>query len=111
MEEMIHPQIKSHLDLLEGFSGENDMTFILEVQTRIEMEGYKHIGYTKALFNFRNEAADYYNTYNPHMRKLNAHRNWVSDWGKNTNLRYIVRPFNQEILDIPPFNIADSPII
>jgi len=108
---MLCTHIKPHFDLPKDFGDEDNETFILEAQLWVEMEGYKHVGYMKALFNFRNEAADYYNIHNSHMRKLNALHTWRSDWDKNTKLRYVVRSYQGEILDFPPFNISDAPII
>ena len=52
---------------------------------------YKHIGYMRIRFKTKKEACDYYDHYNPHMRKLNAHNNYRSDWDPETKLLYIVR--------------------
>jgi hypothetical protein len=51
----------------------------------------KHIGYMKGKFKTKTYAVSYYNKHNPHMRSLNAHNNYCSDWDPNTKLLYIVR--------------------
>lgn len=103
-------RIKPHPDLPKHFRPECCNSFMLEIQ-KFEMKRFQHIGYMNALFNFRNEAADYYNKYNPLMRKLNAHKTWKSDWDPNTKLRYIVRKHDREVMAIDPFNKEDLPII
>lgn len=65
------------------------MFYILEVQ-RFDSNGHvvhpewkgksEHIGYINKLFRTKQEASDYYDKFNPHMRSLNAHSNWRSDW-------------------------------
>ena len=85
------------------------MPYILEVQKfnpdRLPFWNGKseHIGYMNKVFRTRNEASDYYDKFNPHMRSLNAHMNWKSDWDPNTYLMYIVRERFYEYLKIPPF--------
>lgn len=37
------------------------------------------------------------------MRSLNAHGTWVSDWDPITYLRYVLRKYNGETMNIPPF--------
>ena len=70
----------------------------------------EHIGYMKAKFKTKKDACSYYDRHNPHMRKLNAHGNYKSDWDPNTKLLYIVRKdyFINDTID--PFNIQDLPI-
>tara|TARA_B110000211_G_C13875386_1_gene462691 strand:- start:330 stop:632 length:303 start_codon:yes stop_codon:yes gene_type:complete len=51
---------------------------------------FVHIGYVKKQFLNKKAAAEHYNALNPHMRALNAHGTWKSDWDPNTQLRYIV---------------------
>ena len=63
----------------------------------------EHIGYINKVFKTKQEASDYYDKFNPHMRSLNAHKNWCSDWDPNTYLMYIVRERFYEYLKIPPF--------
>ena len=52
----------------------------------------------------KKEANDYYDKFNPHMRSLNAHNTWRSDWDPNTKLMYIVRKRFYEYLKIPAFD-------
>lgn len=52
---------------------------------------YKHIGYMNNKFKTKKVAEEYYNNHNPHMRPLNAHNNYRSDWDPKTKLLYIVR--------------------
>ena len=88
------------------------MTFILEVQ-KINVVGHidypkwngkcEHIGYINKVFNTKEDARDYYDKFNPHMRPLNAIENWCSDWDPRTCLMYIVRERFCEYLKIPPF--------
>ena len=51
---------------------------------------YDHVGYVKKQFLTKKAAAEHYNNNNPHMRPLNAHGTWKSDWDPNTHLRYTV---------------------
>jgi len=52
---------------------------------------YKHIGYMKGRFKTKKDACSYYDRHNPHMRPLNAHNTYKSDWDPKTKLFYIVR--------------------
>ncbi len=88
------------------------MSYILEVQrfdsdghiTHPEWNGkFEHIGYMNILFRTKKEASDYYDNFNTHMRSLNAHNSWYSDWDPNTRLRYVVRNYSGEYLKISPF--------
>jgi hypothetical protein len=89
------------------------MPYILEVQ-KFNGNGHiqhpewngkcEHVGYMNKIFNTRQEACDYYNKFNPHMRSLNAHNTWRSDWDPNNYFMYIVRDRFIEYLTIPPFN-------
>ena len=88
------------------------MPYILEVQKFNNVGEYdypswngksEHIGYMNKIFKTRQEACDYYDKFNPHMRSLNAHENWCSDWDPNTCLMYIVRERFYEYLKISPF--------
>ncbi len=72
---------------------------------------FEHIGYMKAKFKTKNDACTYYNRCNPHMRNLNEHGTFVSDWDPNTNLMYIVRQDYHLIATISPFLLEDLPII
>ena len=51
----------------------------------------KHKGYMKGNFKTKKDAVTYYDRHNPHMRSLNAHNTYISDWDPNTKLLYIVR--------------------
>jgi hypothetical protein len=88
------------------------MPYILEVQKfningHIDFPAYtgkcEHIGYMNKLFKSKKEAAEYYDKYNPHMRKLNAIENWCSDWDPSSCLMYIVREHFYEYLKLPSF--------
>lgn len=63
----------------------------------------KHVGYMNKIFKGKNDAILYYNKHNPHMRSLNAHGNYKSDWDPNTHLLYIVRKFYGIKPTIEPF--------
>lgn len=82
--------------------------WMLEVQ-RNKMEGFVHVGYMRAIFRSKSKAAAYYKRHNLHMRDLNAHGTWRSDWDPETMLRYAVRRFDREVMTIPPFDPADEP--
>ncbi len=89
------------------------MPYVLEVQ-KFNSYGHKehpewhgkseHIGYMNKIFMTKQEASDYYDQCNPHMRSLNAHQNWCSDSDPNSGLRYIVREYQCEYRKIPPFS-------
>lgn len=88
-------------------------THVLEVQkftsggkaeVAIAMKGiYTHIGYMDKVFLSKQEACDYYDTHNKHMRSLNAHGTWRSDWDPDTRFRYVIREYDGECMTIPPF--------
>ena len=88
------------------------MPYILEVQ-KFNSDGHilhpewngksEHIGYMNKLFKRKQDACEYYNKYNQHMRLLNAHNDWCSDWDPKTYLMYIVREYFYEYLKISPF--------
>ena len=81
------------------------MSYILEVQKfyselNTEWNGKSiHVGYMDKFFSTKKKAAEYYDEHNPHMRGLNAHGEWRSDWDPETHLMYVVRELN-----IPPFD-------
>lgn len=70
---------------------------------------HRHIGYMKAKFKTKNDAVLYYNKHNQHMRSLNAHGTYESDWDPNTKLFYIVRKDHNIIDTINPFSLDDLP--
>ena len=88
------------------------MPYILEVQ-KYTLDSHsvypkwngisEHIGYINKIFKTKQEASDYYDKFNPHMRSLNGNKNWCSDWDPNTFLMYIVRERFYETLKIQPF--------
>lgn len=68
----------------------------------------KHIGYMKGKFKTKKDAVSYYNRHNQHMRCLNAHNNYISDWDPNTKLLYIVRDDYLINATIDCFSIDDN---
>jgi hypothetical protein len=70
----------------------------------------EHIGYMKAKFKTKNDACSYYDRHNPHMRKLNIHNTYESDWDPDTHLMYIVRKDYMLNDNIPPFDEHDLPV-
>ena len=94
-------------------------SYVLEVLEYItEKEGdngwlaqggkFKHIGYMKGYFKIKKDAVSYYDRHNPHMRSLNAHNTYQSDWDPNTKLLYIVRKDHDIIATIDCFSIDDN---
>ncbi len=87
--------------------------YILEVQ-RFDLDGHRshpewngkceHIGYINKLFKTKDDAVEYYDRYNPHMRSLNAHKTWRSDWDPKTHLLYVVRQYGGKYLKIDGFD-------
>ena len=69
----------------------------------------KHIGYMKAKFKTKNNASSYYDRHNPHMRSLNAHHTYRSDWDPDTKLLYIVREDYAINDDVETFSKNDMP--
>lgn len=68
----------------------------------------KHIGYMKGKFKTKKDAVSYYDRNNEHMRSLNAHNNYKSDWDPNTKLLYIVRKDYSINATIDCFSIDDN---
>lgn len=64
---------------------------------------FRHIGYMDEVFSSFDNACAYYDEHNSHMRKINAHLNGKSDWNPDSRLRYVVREYDGETRDIPPF--------
>ena len=98
------------------------MPYVLEVVRFItEMDGengwlnkggkYEHVGYMNAHFKTKKDACSYYDKHNPHMRNLNAHNTYQSDWDPETNLFYIVREDHHINATIPPFSQEDLPTV
>ena len=68
--------------------------------------GDLHIGYMNKVFDTKQDAVDYYDRHNPHMRSINAHGDYHSDWDPNTRLLYNVRQLKScEIRTITPFHV------
>lgn len=93
------------------------MVFVLEVvrfiqdqeESILKNDKFEHVGYMRAKFRTKKDAASYYDKHNPHMRKLNAHGTWKSDWDPQTSLLYIVRDDFGLNDSSPPFHPADEP--
>jgi len=71
----------------------------------------KHIGYMKGKFKTKKCAVSYYDRHNQHMRSLNVHNTYCSDWDPNTHLMYIVRKDLQVNANVDCFSINDNPIV
>lgn len=69
---------------------------------------YKHVGFMDARFRTKKDAASYYDRHNPHMRPLNAHNTWVSDWDPQTRRAYVVRVDIDIQSTVPPFDVSDA---
>ena len=80
-------------------------TYVLEVVKRLSPGKYEHVGYMQSKFSTIQDAYQYYDNHNSHMRKLNAHRTFKSDWDPKTKLFYIVREDCELNLNILPFSI------
>lgn len=73
--------------------------FVLEVvkyipdleETKRLQSRYQHLGYMEKVFKTKKDAIKYYDDNNPHMRSLNAHGTFKSDWDPETYILYIVR--------------------
>lgn len=64
------------------------------------------VGIMNKYFRTQDDAATYYNLHNPHMRALNAHGTYVSDWDPVTRLFYVARNLHCSIhamKTVPPF--------
>ena len=68
----------------------------------------KHIGYMKGKFKTKKDAVSYYDRHNPHMRSLNAHNTYISDWDPNNKLLYIVRDDYLIHMTIDCFSVEDN---
>ena len=54
-------------------------TYVLEVVERLSPGKYKHVGYMQSKFTTIQDACQYYDKHNLHMRKLNALKTFKSD--------------------------------
>jgi len=89
------------------------MPFVLEV-LRFQSTGddhFEHVGYMRARFMYKKDAASYYDRHNPRMRALNAHGTWTSDWDPHTNLAFTVRTDRHVRQTVAPFDPADEPVV
>lgn len=83
--------------------------FITDVDEWYAKRGkLQHVGYMRAHFRTKRDAASYYDRHHPHMRGLNSHNTWTSDWDPDTELLYIVRRDCSLIATIPPFDRGDE---
>lgn len=97
----------------------NQMVFVLEVvrfiadseEGRAKGVTLEHVGYMRASFKTKMDAASYYDRHNHHMRCLNAHKTWCSDWDPSTRLKYIVREWHDIFQSVPPFDTRDEPAV
>lgn len=87
-----------------------NLSWVLEVvrflskEERIAKKAWaEHVGYMNITFKAQQKACDYYDKHNPHMRALNAHGTFRSDWDPETYLLYIVREDHDILALIPPF--------
>ena len=76
---------------------------------RVKGGKLEHVGYMKAKFKTKADAVSYYDRHNPHMRSLNAHNTYCSDWDPETKLMYIVREDFGINDHIDPFDVAEKP--
>lgn len=68
-----------------------------------------HVGYMSVVFSSKKNAAAYYDRWNPHMRPLNAHHTWRSDWDPQSRLLYVVRETFGERQTVAPFRECHRP--
>jgi hypothetical protein len=91
-----------------------DKSYVLEVVRFVpksdgENFNAEHIGYMNIKFNTKKDACDYYDRCNPHLRPLNAYRDYKSEWDPKTELLYIVRRYYGLFASIPPFSGLELP--
>jgi len=102
--------ITPHPDKQEDLKTFGDEKYMLEVL--ISLPGSRsstHIGYMNALFNYKEEASDYYDKYNTEGKPLHdAEQRCYTSGLRKDHLRYVVREHFNETLTIPPFNPADA---
>ena len=71
---------------------------------------YVHVGSMNTLFKSTKAASEYYSKHNEHMRALRKIQGvYSSDWDPVTRLRYVVRPYAGELLNVDPFDMEDAP--
>ena len=64
---------------------------------------HEHVGYMKVKFKTKEEAYQYYDINNKHMRPINLYDTGISDIDPKTNLAYIVRRDCDIVETIDPF--------
>lgn len=105
-------EIVSNVYYSESFGDQKEEPkwYILERQEKVNVDNgmWQHRGYMNVKFNSKEKAAAYYDKHNPRMRQLNARNNWCSDWNPIDKFRYVIRRYNNEILDIPPVKLEDT---
>ena len=97
------------ITLVESMPRPRVKGFILEVLMQVECAKpngshceCSHIGYMQKVFKQKSDAANYYDSHNKHMRPLNAHGTYQSDWDANTRLMCIVREHHKDSKPAPP---------
>ena len=84
---------------------------ILKGHPRRRVKAHEHVGYMSADFQTKTDAASYYNRNNKHMRQLNAHGSWQSDWDPDTYLLYFVHEHHLLYASVAPFDLNDEPSV
>lgn len=80
------------------------LRYIKDFDERLAKSGcLEHVGYMTQKFATAKKAIEFYDQHNPHMRSINAHRTWCSDWDPDTMLQYIIREFHGEVGTISGF--------
>jgi hypothetical protein len=78
--------------------------FVLEVLRHEPGQYLCHVGYMDKIFDTKEEAIQFYDSHNPHMRSLNARNTFISDWDPETMLMYVIRDYVVGLgCTIPPF--------
>merc|ERR1712166_663528 len=88
------------------------MNYVLEVVRVVPVNDsshvFKHVGYMRAVFRTKENAASYYDRHNTHMPGLNDKKTWRSEVDPDTHLMYIVREdYGVEDI-ITPFDPLDA---
>ena len=74
--------------------------YIFEIQKFIRVRRlFRHVGYLNKIFLTKEDACDYYDYNNKHMKKI-CRESYKSDWDPVTQLRYVIRDYDREILFI-----------
>lgn len=89
------------MNMCTFFNPQIGQMYVLEAQMT-GMEGFVHIGYMKKIFSSKRTCAEYYDEFHPHMRSLAENQTWASALD-DSNLRYVVRRYEGEYLNLEPF--------